>query len=211
MYDFRGNFVSKLVPKSSFHFSYVIGKECFMKNYIFGYARVSTESQNLDRQLDVLKKYGVDMIYNEKMTGTKKDRPELSKLLDRITQGDTVVIESLSRLGRSTKDLIELTELFQSKGVHLVSLKESIDTSTSTGKLLFTLMSAIAQFERDTIADRTREGLASARARGRKGGRPKVNPDSIKKAVKLYHTQQYSIKEIEELTGVKKSTLYRYL
>lgn len=180
-----------------------------MKNYIFGYARVSTEAQNLDRQLDSLKKYGVDVIYNEKMTGTKKDRPELSKLLERITKGDTVVIESLSRLGRSTKDLIELTELFKSKGVRLVSLKESIDTDSSTGKLLFTLMSAIAQFERDTIADRTREGLRSARARGRTGGRPKANSDNIKKAVKLYNTRQYSIKEIEELTGVKKSTLYR--
>lgn len=180
-----------------------------MKNYIFGYARVSTEAQNLDRQLDVLRKYGVDVIYNEKMTGTKKDRPELTKLLERITKGDTVVIESLSRLGRSTKDLIELTELFKSKGVRLVSLKESIDTDSSTGKLLFTLMSAIAQFERDTIADRTREGLRSARARGRTGGRPKANSDSIKKAIKLYNTRQYSIKEIEELTGVKKSTLYR--
>ena len=182
-----------------------------MKNYIFGYARVSTEAQNLDRQLDALKKYGVDVIYNEKMTGTKRDRPELTKLLDRISEGDTVVIESLSRLGRSTKDLIELTELFEKKGVHLVSLKESIDTSTSTGKLLFTLMSAIAQFERDVIADRTREGLRSARARGRKGGRPKTNSDDIKKAVKLYNTQQYTIKEIEEMTGVKKSTLYRTL
>ena len=98
-----------------------------MKNYKIGYARVSTESQNLDRQLDALKKYGVDIIYNEKMTGTKKDRPELNKLLDRMTAGDVIVVESLSRLGRSTKDLIELTELFQSKGVHLVSLKESID------------------------------------------------------------------------------------
>lgn len=180
-----------------------------MKNYIFGYARVSTEAQNLDRQLDALRKYGVDVIYNEKMTGTKKDRPELTKLLERITKGDTVVIESLSRLGRSTKDLIELTELFKSKGVRLVSLKESIDTDSSTGKLLFTLMSAIAQFERDTIADRTREGLRSARARGRTGGRPKTNSDNIKKAVKLYNTRQYSIKEIEELTGIKKSTLYR--
>jgi len=161
--------------------------------------------------MDALKKYGVDIIYNEKMTGTKKDRPELTKMLERMTANDTVVVESLSRLGRSTKDLIDLTELFEQKGVHLVSLKESIDTSTSTGKLLFTLMSAIAQFERDTIADRTREGLRSARARGRKGGRPRVNPSCIQKAVKLYHTKQYSIKEIEELTGVKKSTLYRNL
>lgn len=182
-----------------------------MKNYIFGYARVSTEQQNLDRQLDALEKYGVDMIFNEKMTGTKRDRPELSKMLDRMTTGDTVVVESLSRLGRSTKDLIELVELFEQKGVHLVSLKESIDTSTSTGRLLFTLMSAIAQFERDVIADRTREGLRSARARGRCGGRPRVDADAVRKAVKLYRTGQYSVREIEELTGVKKSTLYRNL
>jgi len=188
-----------------------MGRKWRMKNYTFGYARVSTEQQNLDRQLDALRKYGCDIIYNEKMTGTKRDRPELAKILDRMTEGDTVVIESLSRLGRSTKDLIELTELFQSKGVHLVSLKESIDTSTSTGKLLFTLMSAIAQFERDVIADRTREGLKSARARGRTGGRPRTDADAVRKAIKLYNTRQYSIREIEELTGVKKSTLYRNL
>ena len=195
-----------------FHYSYLIGtKGAYMKNYIFGYARVSTEQQNLDRQLDALKNYGCDVIYNEKITGTKRDRPELEKLLDRMTVGDTVVVESLSRLGRSTKDLIELTELFEKNGVHLVSLKEQIDTSTATGKLLFTLRSAIAQFERDVIADRTREGLVAARARGRKGGRPKTNPESIKKALKLYHTNQYTVKEIEDLTGVKKATLYRCL
>ena len=182
-----------------------------MKNYIFGYARVSRDTQNLDRQIDILKKYGVDKIYNEKMSGTKKDRPELNKLLDRMTEGDTVVIESLSRLGRSTKDLIELTELFKTKGVNLVSLKESIDTTTSTGKLLFTLMSAIAQFERDVIADRTCEGLQVARARGRKGGRPRISIENIRKAVKLYKTMKYTLKEIEELTGVKRSTLYRNL
>ena len=180
-----------------------------MKNFTFGYARVSTEAQNLDRQLDALKKHGVDHVYNEKLTGTKRDRPELVKMLERMTEGDTVVVESLSRLGRSTKDLIELTEIFHSKGVHLVSLKESIDTSTSTGKLLFTLMSAIAQFERDVIADRTREGLNSARSRGRTGGRPKTNTEQVKKAVKLYKTRQYSIREIEDMTGVKKDTLYR--
>ena len=182
-----------------------------MKNYVYGYARVSTETQNLDRQLDALNKYGVDYIYNEKMTGTKKDRPELSKLLDKMTAGDTVVIESLSRLGRSTKDLIELTEIFHSRSVNLVSLKEAIDTSTSTGKLLFTLMSAIAQFERDVISERTKEGLKAAHARGRMGGRPKINGDTLKIAISLYHSMEYSIKEIEGLTGVKKSTLYRSL
>ena len=99
-----------------------------MKHYKFGYARVSTEQQNLARQLDMLSQYGVDYIFNEKMTGTKRDRPELNKLLDRMMEGDTVVIESLSRLGRSTKDLIEPVELFRERGVHLVSLKEQIDT-----------------------------------------------------------------------------------
>lgn len=180
-----------------------------MKNFVFGYARVSTEQQNLDRQLDMLQKYGVDFIYNEKMTGTKRNRTELEKLLERLTDGDTVVVESLSRLGRSTKDLIWLMETFNSKGVNLVSLKESIDTTTSTGKLLFTLMSAIAQFERDVIADRTREGLNSARARGRKGGRPRTDSEQLRKAIKLYNTQQYSLAEIEDMTGVKRSTLYR--
>lgn len=180
-----------------------------MKHYKFGYARVSTAQQNLDRQLDMLGKYGVDMVFNEKMTGTKRERPELNKLLDRMMPGDTVVIESLSRLGRSTKDLIELVELFEQRGVHLMSLKEAIDTSTPAGKLLFTLMSAIAQFERDVIAERTKEGLAAARARGRMGGRPKNDEQKVQQAVKLYNARQHSIKEIEELTGVKKSTLYR--
>lgn len=182
-----------------------------MKNFVFGYARVSTEQQCLDRQLDMLEKYGVDMIFNEKMTGTKRSRPELEKLLERLTEGDTVVVESLSRLGRSTKDLIWLMETFNSKGVNLVSLKESIDTTTSTGKLLFTLMSALAQFERDVIADRTREGLASARARGRKGGRPSVDKEVVGKAVRLYRTGEYTVKEVYELTGVRKTTLYKNL
>lgn len=180
-----------------------------MKNMTLGYARVSTDEQNLDRQIDALNKYGVDILFNEKMSGTKRERPELNKLIERMSAGDTVIIESLSRLGRSTKDLIELMELFREKGVNLVSLKESIDTSSSTGKLLFTLMSALAQFERDLISERTVEGLRAARARGRMGGRPKVNDDQIRRAVKMYGTKQYSLKEIEEMTGVKKSTLYR--
>lgn len=127
----------------------------------------------------------------------------MEKLLERLTEGDTVVIESSSRLGQSTKDLIWLMETFNSKGVNLVSLKKSIDTTSSTGKLLFTLMSALAQFERDVIADRTREGLASARARGQKSGRHGINVENIRKAVKLYKTMQYTIRDIEELPGLK--------
>ena len=174
-----------------------------MKNYKFGYARVSTEEQVLDRQIDMLSEYGVNQIYSEKMTGTKRNRPELEKMLDRLSEGDTVVIESLSRLGRSTKDLIELMELFNKKKVNLVSLKENIDTTTATGKLLFTLISAISQFERDCIADRTREGL--------KGGRPPISSELIDKAKRLYDTNEYTMSEIEELTGVKRATLYRHL
>ncbi len=182
-----------------------------MRTQKIGYARVSTTEQNLDRQLDMLSAYGVDKVYTEKMTGTKFDRPQLTKMLEHVDVGDTVVIESLSRLGRSTKDLIELVEQFHQKGVQLVSLKESIDTSTSTGKLLFTIMSALAQFERDVIADRTKEGLAAARARGHFGGRPRTDSRKIQQAIKLYETKSHTVKEIEELTGVKRATLYRSL
>lgn len=174
-----------------------------------GYARVSTADQNLERQLDMLRQYGADSIFQEKMTGTKRDRPELNRMLAHVTQGDTVIVESLSRLGRSTKDLIELVELMKDKGVELVSLNEQIDTSTPTGKLLFTLMSALAQFERDVIAERTKEGLKAARARGRCGGRPRCDPRKVQQAVKLYRAGQHTVKEIEELTRVKKATLYR--
>lgn len=182
-----------------------------MRSQKIGYARVSTLDQNLDRQTDMLRAYGVDKLYTEKMSGTRRDRPELTRLLERLEEGNTVIVESLSRLGRSTRDLIELVELFQQKGVQLVSLKESIDTSSSTGKLLFTIMSALAQFERDVIADRTREGLQAARARGHFGGRPKTDAKKLQQALKLYRSGQYTAREIKELTGITKSTLYRYL
>lgn len=182
-----------------------------MRSQKIGYARVSTLDQNLDRQTDMLRAYGVDKLCTEKMSGTRRDRPELTRLLERLEEGDTVIVESLSRLGRSTRDLIELVELFQQKGVQLVSLKESIDTSSSTGKLLFTIMSALAQFERDVIADRTRKGLQAARARGHFGGRPKTDTKKLQQALKLYRSGQYMAREIKELTGITKSTLYRYL
>ena len=178
---------------------------------IIGYARVSTEQQNLDRQTDALNQFGVDVLYTEKMTGTKSDRPELDKVRLQARAGDTVVVESLSRLGRSTKDLLNLVDVFNKSEVKLVSLKESVDTSTPTGKLLLTVLSAICQFERDLTVQRTSEGLAAARARGRKGGRPAADKKDVDKAVKLYNAQTHSIKEIVALTGISQATLYRKL
>lgn len=176
---------------------------------IIGYARVSTADQNLDRQKDALEHYGIERLYCEKMSGTKKSRPELDRMLSELNEGDTVVIESLSRLGRSTKHLLELVEELNKRNVRLISLKETIDTTSSTGRLLFTILSSLAQFERDVLVERTQEGLNAARARGRCGGRPKLDETAVKKAVALYNTKEYSAKEIHELTGVSPTTLYR--
>ena len=178
---------------------------------IYGYARVSTADQHLERQTDALEQYGTDKIFCKKMSGTKKNRPELDRLLQELHNGDTLVIESLSRLGRSVKNLSELMERFNQQNVRLVSLKETIDTQSSTGRLLFTILSSLAQFERDVLAERTKEGLNAARARGRLGGRPKIDAKKIEKAVALYQTRQYTLSEITELTGVSTSTLYRYV
>ena len=178
---------------------------------IYGYARVSTSDQNLDRQKDALVKYGIDKLYCEKISGTKRNRPELDSLLEDVRSGDTIVIESLSRLGRSVKNLAELMEFFNSIGVRLISLKETIDTTSSTGRLLFTILSSLAQFERDVLVERTREGLNAARARGRCGGRPSADEKLLEKAIALYNTKQYSVTDVTRLTGISKSTLYRAL
>ncbi|SKA75098.1 Site-specific DNA recombinase [Clostridium sp. USBA 49] len=179
---------------------------------IFGYARVSTDNQNLNRQLDQLKEAGAEKIYKEKITGTKKDRPELTKLLDYAREGDTIIITDLTRISRSTKDLISLVEELGNRGINIKSLKESwLDTTTAQGKLMFTIMAGLSQFERDLISERTKEGLKSARARGKKGGRPKKSDKDIERAIKLYNSKQYTIKEITEMTNISKPTLYRYI
>lgn len=180
-------------------------------NYIYGYARVSTVHQELNRQLDMLKSYNCTEILTEKISGVKADRPELNRLKDKVRVGDSIVIESFSRLGRSTKDLIELVEYFEDKGVKLISVKENFDTTTPQGKLMLTVFQAFSQFERDLIAQRTKEGLESARARGRKGGRPRVKGNKIDKALKLYDSEEYSIRDIVEMSGVSQATLYRYV
>jgi DNA invertase Pin-like site-specific DNA recombinase len=181
------------------------------ESYTYGYARVSTQQQDLNRQIDQLEQYNCTEILTEKMSGTKSNRPELLRLKDKTRPGDTVVVESFSRLARSTKDLIELVEHFEKNNIKLISIKENFDTHTPQGKLMLTVFQAFSQFERDLIVQRTKEGLASARARGRKGGRPRVKEKDITKALKLYNSQQYSIREITEMTGISQATLYRYI
>jgi len=177
-----------------------------------GYARVSTQDQNLDRQIDNLRAAGCERIFNEKMTGTKSDRPELKTMLLTLRSGDVLVIDSFSRLSRSTKDLLELVEKLTGMGVHLVSLKENLDTTTATGKLMLTMLSALSQFERDLIAERTIDGLRAARSRGRSGGRPCVGSDKDRRqALAMYHSNAMSNREIAERFGVSLSTLSRWI
>lgn len=177
-----------------------------------GYARVSTQEQNLDRQIDNLKACGCERIYTEKMTGTKADRPEFRLMLETLRPGDVLVTDSFSRLSRSTKDLLDLVENLNNTGVHLVSLKENLDTTTATGKMMLTMLSALSQFERDLIAERTVDGLKAARARGRKGGRPSVGNDKIKaQALSMYDANIMTNKEIAEKSGISTATLSRWI
>jgi len=179
---------------------------------LFGYTRVSKPDQNLDRQIDQLGKEGCERIFQEKMTGTKLERPELTKLLDQLRQGDTVIVTELARFWRSVKDLIYLSDLLNQKGANLRSLKEPwADTTTPQGRMLFVIFAGISQFERDIIAQRTKEGLESARARGRKGGRPERKKDVVDMALKMYDSKDYSVTEIKKATGVSKTALYRYI
>lgn len=174
-----------------------------------GYARVSTTDQNLDRQTDNLNAQGCERIYEEKMTGTKAHRPVLDTVLATLREGDTLVVESFSRLSRSTKDLLEVVDRLKAMGVNLVSLKEQLDTTTATGKMMLTVLSALSQFERDIIAERTVEGLRAAKARGRLGGRPKASQKAVEMALSLYDADTMSIRQISEATGVSTSTINR--
>lgn len=179
---------------------------------LIGYARVSTLEQNLDRQIDQLKKAGCQRLFTEKISGMKKDRPELDRLLDHIRPGDAIIITELTRLSRSTKDLFRLIDIIERKGANIKSLKEAwVDTTTPQGKLMFTIFAGISQFERDLISKRTKEGLSSARARGRKGGRPPTSKKDIDLALKMYDSKEYSIAEITKATKVSKTSLYRYI
>ncbi len=183
---------------------------------VFGYARVSTLDQNLDSQKDELLKYGCSKIFFEKASGKNIERAELTKLLDSLREKDVVVVYKLDRLARSLKDLIELVSELALKKVEFVSLSDGINTGSAVGKLMFHLVGAFAEFERNIISERTKLGLESARARGRTGGKPKgISAAAQKKAIRakvLYDEQKLSIDEILKVLEIaSKTTLYKYI
>jgi DNA invertase Pin-like site-specific DNA recombinase len=178
-----------------------------------GYTRVSKQEQNEALQRDALKEVGCEKYFGDKMTGSKFERKGLEELLAFVRPGDTVVVWKLDRLGRSLKDLIETLNLFKDQRVDFISLTEKIDTTTPGGKLIFHVMGALAEFERDLIRERTNAGLAAARARGRVGGRPKKLTTNGKVALarQLFADPNQSISEICSTLEISRSTLYRYV
>jgi DNA invertase Pin-like site-specific DNA recombinase len=177
-----------------------------------GYARISTDDQNLALQRDALTAAGCEKIYEDTKSGAKADRPGLKLALEVARAGDLLVVWRLDRLGRSLGDLIALGRTLERRGVGLKSLKEQIDTTSSGGRLVFHMFGALAEFERDLVRERTQAGLSAARARGRLGGRPKLlTPEKRRLAVQLYRAKEHSIAEICRLMGISKPTLYSYL
>lgn len=179
---------------------------------LVGYARVSTDDQNLDLQRDALKKAGCEQIYEDQLSGAKAERPGLQKALSYVRKGDTLVVWRLDRLSRSLKDLIEMATSLETKDIGLKSLQEFINTSLSSGKLIFHIFAALTEFEHNLIRERTQAGLIAARARGRKGGRPKaLDQDKQALAVKLYKEKEYTVVRICKMMGISKPTLYQYV
>lgn len=177
----------------------------------FGYARVSTLEQNPGMQVDALRTAGCDPIYVDKAGGTKV-RPELTKLLGSLREGDTVTVWKLDRLGRSLRDLLAMAQLFREQGVHLRSLTEGIDTTTATGELVFHVFAVIAEFERALLRERTAGGLAHAKALGRVGGRTyALPPETRKMIVALYKSKTVRPKDICDQFEIAKSTLLAYV
>ena len=178
-----------------------------------GYIRVSKHEQNEALQRDALKEAGCEKYFSDVMTGSKFERRGLEQLLAFARSGDTVIVWKLDRLGRSLKDLIETLNLLKDRGVDFISLTEKIDTTTPGGKLIFHLMGALAEFERDLIRERTNAGLAAARARGRVGGRPRKlsTNGKVALALRLVEESKHSIDDICSTLGISRSTLYRYV
>lgn len=179
---------------------------------LVGYARVSTPEQNIELQIDALKKAGCEHIFQDKASGSLAQREGLSSALSYVRGGDTLAVWRLDRLGRSLKHLIETISQLEDRKIGFRSLQESIDTTTSGGRLIFQIFGALAEFERNLIQERTHAGLNAARARGRVGGRPKLlDENKAALLLQLYNDKKHTIKEICEILRITKPTLYSYL
>ena len=179
---------------------------------LIGYARVSTTDQTLDLQEDALEKAGCERIFTDTASGAKAERAGLDEAISHLREGDTLVVWRLDRLGRSLNHLIETITGLQSRKIGFKSLTESIDTTTSGGKLIFHIFGALAEFERDIIRERTQAGLTAARARGRKGGRPKaLTAKTAQQLQTLYNDKTNTIDEICRTLKISRATLYRYI
>lgn len=176
-----------------------------------GYARVSTRDQNLDSQIDALKQQGCERIFSEKISGRKFKRTELDNCLDYMREGDTLVLTKLDRLGRTTKQLIELSQHLEDQGIDLEILDMNINTKDAMGKMFFTMMSAFAELEANLLSERTKKGLESARARGKKGGRPKISDEKIEMIKSLYNSKEYTGEKIARIANVSRATIYRVI
>jgi len=179
---------------------------------LIGYARVSTQDQNPELQIDALKKVGCEKIFVEKASGAQRDRPELKAVLEYMRAGDTLVVWKLDRLARSIKQLIETVEGLEKQSMGFQSLTEAIDTTTSSGRLIFHIFAGLAEFERSIIRERTKAGLESARARGRLGGRPPAMTDKdIAVAKAMLSDPNITVEQVAQRLGVAPSTLYRHI
>jgi DNA invertase Pin-like site-specific DNA recombinase len=179
---------------------------------LIGYARVSTDEQNLDLQRDALHKAGCEQIFTDRVSGTKAERKGLTEALSHLRQGDTLVVWRLDRLGRSLRHLIDTVTDLQNRGIGFKSLQEAIDTTTSGGKLVFHIFGALAEFEREIIRERTKAGLTAARSRGKRGGRPKaLTEKQVEMLQKLAADKDRSVQEICQTLGISRKTFYRYV
>lgn len=181
---------------------------------LLGYARVSTNDQNLDLQLDALRLHGCEKFFSDTVSGAKANRPGLDEMLKVARSKDVIVIWKLDRLGRSLKHLVDLVAELNERNVGLRSLNDPIDTTTAQGRLVFNIFASLAEFEREIIRERTNAGLTAARARGRKGGRkPGLSEEAKKKAriAESYYREEMPVDEIAKSLDISKATLYKYL
>lgn len=176
-----------------------------------GYIRVSTQEQNTMRQEVLMEQLGVDQIYIDRSSGKNANRPELKTMLEFVRKGDVVIVESISRFARNTKDLLELVEQLTAKGVEFVSQKEAIDTSTPTGKFMLTIFGAVAELEREYILQRQREGIAIAKEQGKYTGRKPVEHPNFSRVVEQWQAGKFSEKEAGKQLGMSRATFYRKL